>query len=129
MDGITAPARWGSHQRPSRLGYCWRGLPASSWQTLSDSSAFPLQPGCDFMTLLVVGSIALDSIFTPFGETADALGGSAVYFSVAGASLHPVPGGGDGGKGLPHPPAGRVAAPGGDRGGGGGRARGQVPAG
>ncbi|HEU5050534.1 MAG TPA: PfkB family carbohydrate kinase [Gemmatimonadales bacterium] len=42
------------------------------------------------MTLLVVGSVALDSIFTPFGETADALGGSAVYFSVAGALLHPV---------------------------------------
>lgn len=42
------------------------------------------------MSLLVVGSIALDSIFTPFGETADALGGSAVYFSIAGALLHPV---------------------------------------
>jgi sugar/nucleoside kinase (ribokinase family) len=42
------------------------------------------------MSLLVVGSVALDSIFTPFGETADALGGSAVYFSVAGAILHPV---------------------------------------
>jgi sugar/nucleoside kinase (ribokinase family) len=42
------------------------------------------------MTLLVVGSIALDSIFTPFGETADALGGSAIYFSVAGSILHPV---------------------------------------
>ena len=42
------------------------------------------------MTLLVVGSIALDSIFTPFGQTADALGGSAVYFSVAGCILHPV---------------------------------------
>jgi sugar/nucleoside kinase (ribokinase family) len=42
------------------------------------------------MSLLVVGSIALDSVFTPFGETADALGGSAVYFSVAGSILHPV---------------------------------------
>jgi sugar/nucleoside kinase (ribokinase family) len=42
------------------------------------------------MSLLVVGSIALDSIFTPFGETADALGGSAIYFSVAGSILHPV---------------------------------------
>jgi sugar/nucleoside kinase (ribokinase family) len=42
------------------------------------------------MNLLVVGSVALDSIFTPFGETADALGGSAVYFSVAGSLLHPV---------------------------------------
>jgi sugar/nucleoside kinase (ribokinase family) len=42
------------------------------------------------MSLLVVGSIALDSIFTPFGETADTLGGSAVYFSIAGSILHPV---------------------------------------
>jgi len=42
------------------------------------------------MSLVVVGSIALDSIFTPFGETADALGGSAVYFAVAGSLLHPV---------------------------------------
>jgi sugar/nucleoside kinase (ribokinase family) len=38
--------------------------------------------------LLVVGSIALDSVVTPFGETADALGGAAVFFSMAGAVLH-----------------------------------------
>jgi sugar/nucleoside kinase (ribokinase family) len=42
------------------------------------------------MSLLVVGSVALDSVYTPFGETADALGGSAVYFSVAASLLHPV---------------------------------------
>ena len=42
------------------------------------------------MGLLVVGSIALDSVITPFGETADTLGGAAVYFSMAGAVLHPV---------------------------------------
>ena len=42
------------------------------------------------MSLLVVGSVALDSVATPFGETADALGGSAVFFSVAGSILHPV---------------------------------------
>lgn len=42
------------------------------------------------MSLLVVGSVALDSIYTPFGQTADALGGSAVYFSVAASLLHPV---------------------------------------
>lgn len=42
------------------------------------------------MSLLVVGSVALDSVFTPFGETADAIGGSAVYFSVAASLLHPV---------------------------------------
>jgi len=38
--------------------------------------------------LLVVGSIALDSVATPFGNTADAPGGSAVFFSAAGAILH-----------------------------------------
>jgi sugar/nucleoside kinase (ribokinase family) len=42
------------------------------------------------MTLLVVGSVALDSIFTPFGSTADAIGGSAVHFAVAASLLHPV---------------------------------------
>ena len=42
------------------------------------------------MSLLVVGSVALDSIYTPFGETADTLGGSAVFFSVAASLLHPV---------------------------------------
>jgi len=42
------------------------------------------------MSLLVVGSIALDSVQTPFGATADALGGSAMYFSHAACVLHPV---------------------------------------
>lgn len=56
----------------------------------SRCSASPLPTACDSMSLLVVGSVALDSIFTPFGETADTLGGSAVYFSVAASLLHPV---------------------------------------
>jgi sugar/nucleoside kinase (ribokinase family) len=42
------------------------------------------------VSLLVVGSVALDSVQTPFGSTADALGGSAVFFAVAGCLLHPV---------------------------------------
>ncbi|HSE69035.1 MAG TPA: PfkB family carbohydrate kinase [Gemmatimonadales bacterium] len=42
------------------------------------------------MSLLVVGSVALDSISTPFGEVTDALGGSAVYFSAAASLLGPV---------------------------------------
>ena len=33
------------------------------------------------MGIVVVGSVALDSVKTPFGERANALGGSAVYFS------------------------------------------------
>jgi sugar/nucleoside kinase (ribokinase family) len=42
------------------------------------------------MSLLVVGSIALDSVETPFGATADAVGGSAMFFSHAASILHPV---------------------------------------
>jgi sugar/nucleoside kinase (ribokinase family) len=42
------------------------------------------------MSLLVVGSVALDSVSTPFGQTADSLGGSAVHFAVAASLLHPV---------------------------------------
>jgi sugar/nucleoside kinase (ribokinase family) len=39
------------------------------------------------MSLLVVGSVALDTIETPFGRIDDALGGSATFFSAA-ASLY-----------------------------------------
>ena len=35
------------------------------------------------MSILVVGSIALDSVKTPFGEAKEALGGSALFFSSA----------------------------------------------
>lgn len=38
----------------------------------------------------MVGSIALDSVITPFGETADDPGGSALFFSAAAVLLHPV---------------------------------------
>ena len=35
------------------------------------------------MSLLVVGSVALDSVETPFGKVDDAVGGSAMYFSAS----------------------------------------------
>lgn len=35
------------------------------------------------MSLLVVGSVALDTVKTPFGKAEEALGGSATYFAVA----------------------------------------------
>jgi sugar/nucleoside kinase (ribokinase family) len=40
--------------------------------------------------LLVVGSVALDSVETPFGVRENALGGSATYFSAAASLLAPV---------------------------------------
>ena len=42
------------------------------------------------MSLLVVGSVALDAVETPFGQTDGAIGGSAVFFAAAGSLLHPV---------------------------------------
>ncbi len=44
----------------------------------------------DSMTVLVVGSVALDSVETPFGRADDVLGGSATFFSAAASHLTPV---------------------------------------
>jgi cytidine kinase len=41
-------------------------------------------------SLLVTGTVAIDSVITPFGERESCLGGSAVYFSVAASHFHPV---------------------------------------
>ena len=42
------------------------------------------------MSLLVVGSMAFDSIRSPFGEVEKVVGGSAMYFSLAASYLCPV---------------------------------------
>lgn len=42
------------------------------------------------MSVLVVGSIALDDVRTPFGEREDVLGGAAVYFGLAASYFAPV---------------------------------------
>jgi sugar/nucleoside kinase (ribokinase family) len=42
------------------------------------------------MSLLVVGSMAFDSIKSPFGEVEKVVGGSATYFSLAASYLAPV---------------------------------------
>jgi sugar/nucleoside kinase (ribokinase family) len=42
------------------------------------------------MTVLVVGSVALDSVETPFGSVTDAVGGSAVFFAASASHLAPV---------------------------------------
>ena len=41
------------------------------------------------MSLLVVGSVAFDTIQTPFGSVSDALGGSAVYIAMAASYFSP----------------------------------------
>src|SRR5256714_13385309 len=82
--------------------------------------------GCS-VGLLVVGSIALDSVVTPFGETADALGGAAVFFAMAGAVLHPVQVVGVVGSDFPEAHLKKLAARGVDLAGGGGPKRAAVP--
>jgi len=42
------------------------------------------------MSLLVTGSIGIDTVRTPYGESTDCLGGSAVYFSMAASLFSPV---------------------------------------
>jgi sugar/nucleoside kinase (ribokinase family) len=42
------------------------------------------------MSLLVVGSVAYDSVETPFGEAQETLGGSAVFFSASASFQAPV---------------------------------------
>jgi sugar/nucleoside kinase (ribokinase family) len=42
------------------------------------------------MSLLVVGSVALDSVETPFGKADEVLGGSATFFSASASNLVPV---------------------------------------
>jgi len=42
------------------------------------------------MSILVVGSVAYDTVSTPHGKVQDALGGSATYFSAAAALFAPV---------------------------------------
>ena len=42
------------------------------------------------MSLLVVGSVALDSVETPFGKAEEVLGGSATFFSASACHLTPV---------------------------------------
>lgn len=42
------------------------------------------------MAILAVGSIALDTVETPFGKVKDAIGGSAIYFSIAASYFEKV---------------------------------------
>jgi sugar/nucleoside kinase (ribokinase family) len=44
----------------------------------------------DGAEILVVGSVALDSVRTPYGEVEEALGGSASYFSLSASHFAPV---------------------------------------
>src|SRR5437763_4282331 len=55
------------------------------------------------MTVLVIGSIALDTLETPFGKAEELLGGAGSYFSLAASVLTPVQLVGVVGADLPQP--------------------------
>src|SRR5207244_7022566 len=46
--------------------------------------------GSAMLKLLVVGSVALDTVKTPFGEQSEVLGGSAAFFATAASYFTPV---------------------------------------
>src|SRR5665809_21288 len=73
--GPTVPARWRSPTPPPRLGS------RTAWPPAADATRPHRTYGQ--MSLTVVGSIAFDSVRTPFGERERMLGGSAVHFSLA----------------------------------------------
>ena len=60
--------------------------------------------------LLVVGSVALDTVQTPFGKVNEALGGSATYFSFAASFFTQVRVVGGGRRGLPAPSTSELLA-------------------
>ena len=49
-----------------------------------------LKENLPLMSILVVGSVAFDSVQTPFGKAEEVLGGSASYFSLAASFFAPV---------------------------------------
>ena len=50
----------------------------------------PSGPQASARDILVVGSVALDSVKTPFGEVTEGLGGSASYFAMSASHFAPV---------------------------------------
>src|ERR1700722_3566939 len=46
--------------------------------------------GEPYMSLLVTGSIGIDTVETPFGKRQDVIGGSAIYFSYAASFFTPI---------------------------------------
>ena len=57
---------------------------------MSSHASQRIHAGRTIDDILVVGSVALDSIRTPFGEVEEALGGSASYFSLSACHFAPV---------------------------------------
>jgi sugar/nucleoside kinase (ribokinase family) len=59
-------------------------------KTAEPAGADAANPAVPTLPILVVGSVALDTITTPHGQVRDVLGGSAAYFSLVASLLAPV---------------------------------------
>src|SRR6185312_14432090 len=91
------PARAGPRDavRPPHRPRAARDLGAGA--DVAGGSARSPAPSYDFsharthaMTVLVVGSVALDSVETPFGKADNVLGGSGTFFAASASHLAPV---------------------------------------
>ncbi|GAG51762.1 unnamed protein product, partial [marine sediment metagenome] len=62
----------------------------TGWHRSEAGRVARLAPGWEAgMTLLVVGTVAIDKVETPYGSREAELGGSAVYFSFAASCFSP----------------------------------------
>jgi hypothetical protein len=82
------------HPNPAHL---FLPMTARKWKKSQDTCIvvpflFPAQASISrkrsyFMSLTVVGSVALDTVETPSGTNEEGLGGAAVYFSLAACNF------------------------------------------
>src|SRR3954470_950385 len=92
--GTTRRMSSTSRRRSCGRGSFSRGPRRLFCAMASRSLASPRRTACDHpsspMTVLVVGSVALDSVETPFGKADNVLGGSGTFFSASASHLAPV---------------------------------------
>src|SRR5687768_12685315 len=73
-----------------------RSSPRPKWSPRRSNTTWPRSSGSTSsrgrgaMSILVVGSVAYDTVETPFGRAEKVLGGSASFFSVAASFFAPV---------------------------------------
>ena len=72
----------------ARRASCWRAPRQVVLRNGLDASGHRARrSGCDHDAVLVVGSVALDSVETPFGKADDVLGGSGTFFAASAQPL------------------------------------------
>src|ERR1700749_4211826 len=85
----NAAAKPGFSRRPAPLAFAEQAFLRYS-HTAFSGSFINYFPGANGMSLLVTGSIGLDTLETPTGKRENVIGGSAIYFSYAASFFTPV---------------------------------------